>query len=50
MTPSAMAAIEADFLTRGAVAVSAGTGVVPPVSGDRSEIASRAASFVKFLN
>ena len=43
----------ADFLARGAVAVSAGTDVVPPqavVSGDWPEIASRAASFVKSLN
>ena len=43
----------ADFLARGAVAVSAGTDVVPPqavLSGDWSEIASRAASFVKSLN
>lgn len=43
----------ADFLARGAVAVSAGTDVVPPqavLSGDWSEIASRAASFMKSLN
>ena len=43
----------ADFLARGAVAVSAGTDVVPPqavLSGDWSEITSRAASFVKSLN
>ena len=43
----------ADFLARGAVAVSAGTDVVPPQavrSGDWSEITSRAASFVKSLN
>lgn len=43
----------ADFLAHGAVAVSAGTDVVPPqavVSGDWSDIASRAASFVKSLN
>ena len=43
----------ADFLARGAVAVPAGTDVVPPqamVSGDWSEIASRAASFVQSLN
>jgi 2-dehydro-3-deoxyphosphogluconate aldolase / (4S)-4-hydroxy-2-oxoglutarate aldolase len=43
----------ADFLARGAVAVSAGTDVVPPqavLSVDWSEIASRAGSFVKSLN
>jgi 2-dehydro-3-deoxyphosphogluconate aldolase/(4S)-4-hydroxy-2-oxoglutarate aldolase len=43
----------ADFLAHGAVAVSAGTDVVPPqavASGDWSDIASRAASFVKSLN
>jgi 2-dehydro-3-deoxyphosphogluconate aldolase/(4S)-4-hydroxy-2-oxoglutarate aldolase len=43
----------ADFLACGAIAVSAGTGVVPPqsvASGDWSDIASRAASFVKSLN
>jgi 2-dehydro-3-deoxyphosphogluconate aldolase / (4S)-4-hydroxy-2-oxoglutarate aldolase len=43
----------ADFLAHGAVAVSAGTDVIPPeavVSGDWSDIASRAASFVKSLN
>lgn len=43
----------ADFLARGAVAVSAGTDVVPPqavISADWSEIASRAASFVQSLN
>jgi 2-dehydro-3-deoxyphosphogluconate aldolase/(4S)-4-hydroxy-2-oxoglutarate aldolase len=43
----------ADFLARGAVAVSAGTDVVPPqavLSGDWSEIDSRAGSFVKSLN
>ncbi len=43
----------ADFLANGAVAVSAGTDVVPPqavASGDWSDIASRAASFVKSLN
>jgi len=43
----------ADFLARGAVAVSAGADVVPPqavLSGDWSEITSRAASFVKSLN
>jgi 2-dehydro-3-deoxyphosphogluconate aldolase/(4S)-4-hydroxy-2-oxoglutarate aldolase len=43
----------ADFLAHGAVAVSAGTDVVRPqavVSGDWSDIASRAASFVKSLN
>ena len=40
----------ADFLARGAIAVSAGADVVPPqavLSGDWSEIASRAASFVQ---
>lgn len=43
----------ADFLARGAIAVSAGTDVVPPqavVSGDWPEIGSRAASFVQSLN
>ena len=43
----------ADFLARGAVAVSAGTDVVPPqlvAAGDWPEIASRAAIFVKSLN
>jgi 2-dehydro-3-deoxyphosphogluconate aldolase / (4S)-4-hydroxy-2-oxoglutarate aldolase len=43
----------ADFLARGAVAVSAGTGVVPPelvAAGNWPEIASRAAIFVKSLN
>ncbi len=43
----------ADFLARGAVAVSAGTDVVPPravLSRDWPEIASRAASFVQSLN
>jgi len=43
----------ADFLARGAIAVSAGTDVIPPqavLSGDWSEIASRAASFVQSLN
>jgi 2-dehydro-3-deoxyphosphogluconate aldolase / (4S)-4-hydroxy-2-oxoglutarate aldolase len=43
----------ADFLAYGAVAVSAGSDVIPPeavVSGDWSDIASRAASFVKSLN
>jgi 2-dehydro-3-deoxyphosphogluconate aldolase / (4S)-4-hydroxy-2-oxoglutarate aldolase len=43
----------ADFLACGAVAVSAGTGVVPPqavASGDWSDIGSRAASFVKSLH
>jgi 2-dehydro-3-deoxyphosphogluconate aldolase/(4S)-4-hydroxy-2-oxoglutarate aldolase len=43
----------ADFLAHGAVAVSAGSDVIPPeavVSGDWSDIASRAASFVKSLN
>jgi 2-dehydro-3-deoxyphosphogluconate aldolase / (4S)-4-hydroxy-2-oxoglutarate aldolase len=43
----------ADFLAHGAVAVSAGTDVVAPqavASGDWSDIASRAASFVKSLN
>ena len=43
----------ADFLARGAVAVSAGTDVVPPqlvAAGDWSEIASRAAVFVNSLN
>ena len=43
----------ADFLARGAIAVSAGADVVPPqavLSGDWSEIASRAASFVQSLN
>jgi 2-dehydro-3-deoxyphosphogluconate aldolase / (4S)-4-hydroxy-2-oxoglutarate aldolase len=43
----------ADFLAHGAVAVSAGSDVIPPeavVCGDWSDIASRAASFVKSLN
>jgi 2-dehydro-3-deoxyphosphogluconate aldolase / (4S)-4-hydroxy-2-oxoglutarate aldolase len=43
----------ADFLAHGAVAVSAGTDVVRPeavVSGNWSDIGSRAASFVKSLN
>jgi 2-dehydro-3-deoxyphosphogluconate aldolase/(4S)-4-hydroxy-2-oxoglutarate aldolase len=43
----------ADFLAHGAVAVSAGSDVIPPeavVYGDWSDIASRAASFVKSLN
>jgi 2-dehydro-3-deoxyphosphogluconate aldolase/(4S)-4-hydroxy-2-oxoglutarate aldolase len=43
----------ADFLAQGSAAVSAGTDVVPPqavVSGNWSEIAYRAASFVKSLN
>jgi 2-dehydro-3-deoxyphosphogluconate aldolase/(4S)-4-hydroxy-2-oxoglutarate aldolase len=43
----------ADFLSRGAIAVSAGTDVVPPqavASCDWAEISSRAASFVKSLN
>lgn len=43
----------ADFLARGAVAVSAGTDVVPPqlvTAGDWPEIASRAAVFVNSLN
>jgi 2-dehydro-3-deoxyphosphogluconate aldolase / (4S)-4-hydroxy-2-oxoglutarate aldolase len=43
----------ADFLAYGAVAVSAGSDVIPPeavVSGDWSDIASRAASFVMSLN
>jgi 2-dehydro-3-deoxyphosphogluconate aldolase/(4S)-4-hydroxy-2-oxoglutarate aldolase len=43
----------ADFLAHGAVAVSAGSDVIPPeavVSGDWSDIASRAASFVTSLN
>ena len=43
----------ADFLAHGAVAVTAGTDVVPPqavASGNWSDIASRAASFVQSLN
>jgi 2-dehydro-3-deoxyphosphogluconate aldolase/(4S)-4-hydroxy-2-oxoglutarate aldolase len=43
----------AEFLANGAIAVSAGTGVVPPqavASGDWSDIAARATSFVKSLN
>lgn len=43
----------ADFLERGAIAVSAGTDVVPPqlvAAGNWPEIASRAAIFVKSLN
>jgi 2-dehydro-3-deoxyphosphogluconate aldolase/(4S)-4-hydroxy-2-oxoglutarate aldolase len=43
----------ADFLASGAIAVSAETGVVPPdavAAGEWSDIASRAASFVKSLN
>jgi 2-dehydro-3-deoxyphosphogluconate aldolase / (4S)-4-hydroxy-2-oxoglutarate aldolase len=43
----------ADFLAHGAVAVTAGTDVVPPqaaASGDWSDIASRAAAFVQSLN
>jgi 2-dehydro-3-deoxyphosphogluconate aldolase / (4S)-4-hydroxy-2-oxoglutarate aldolase len=43
----------ADFLAHGAVAVTAGTDVVSPqavASGDWSDIASRAAAFVKALN
>jgi 2-dehydro-3-deoxyphosphogluconate aldolase / (4S)-4-hydroxy-2-oxoglutarate aldolase len=43
----------ADFLARGAVAVSAGTDVVPPqlvTAGDWPEIAFRAAVFVNSLN
>ena len=43
----------ADFLAHGAVAVTAGTDVVPPqavASGNWSDIAARAASFVQSLN
>jgi 2-dehydro-3-deoxyphosphogluconate aldolase/(4S)-4-hydroxy-2-oxoglutarate aldolase len=43
----------AEFLARGAVAVTAGTDVVSPqsvASGDWSDIASRAAAFVQSLN
>lgn len=43
----------AEFLKHGAVAVTAGTGVVPPetvATGNWSDIASRAASFVRSLN
>jgi 2-dehydro-3-deoxyphosphogluconate aldolase/(4S)-4-hydroxy-2-oxoglutarate aldolase len=43
----------AEFLAYGAVAVTAGTDVVPPqavASGDWSDIASRAAAFVQALN
>ncbi|MGV0744059.1 bifunctional 4-hydroxy-2-oxoglutarate aldolase/2-dehydro-3-deoxy-phosphogluconate aldolase [Mycolicibacterium sp. XJ870] len=43
----------AEFLAHGAVAVTAGTGVVPPqavAAGNWSDIASRAASFVRSLN
>jgi 2-dehydro-3-deoxyphosphogluconate aldolase/(4S)-4-hydroxy-2-oxoglutarate aldolase len=43
----------AEFLAHGAVAVTAGTDVVPPqavASGDWSDIASRAAAFVQSLN
>jgi 2-dehydro-3-deoxyphosphogluconate aldolase / (4S)-4-hydroxy-2-oxoglutarate aldolase len=43
----------ADFLAHGAVAVSAGSDVIPPqavVSGDWSDIASRAAVFTQSLN
>lgn len=43
----------ADFLAHGAVAVTAGTDVVPPAAvaaGEWAEIASRAAAFVRALN
>ncbi len=43
----------ADFLAQGAVAVTAGTDVVPPqavASADWPDIAARAASFVQSLN
>ncbi|QLY30329.1 bifunctional 4-hydroxy-2-oxoglutarate aldolase/2-dehydro-3-deoxy-phosphogluconate aldolase [Nocardia huaxiensis] len=43
----------ADFLAHGAVAVTAGTDVVPPAAvaaGNWSEIAARAAAFVRSLN
>jgi 2-dehydro-3-deoxyphosphogluconate aldolase / (4S)-4-hydroxy-2-oxoglutarate aldolase len=43
----------AEFIAHGAVAVTAGTGVVPPhavAAGDWSDIAARAASFVQSLS